>query len=57
MQLDKDSLDAIAKGMRQGLLQAEKDTATLPGGGGTHSAHGKEQGAQAWRLAITTHRM
>ena len=54
MQLDKDSLDAIAKGVIQGLLQAEKDTVTLPG---SHSAHGKEQGERAWRQAVTTHRM
>ena len=54
MQLDK---DAIVKGMIQGLLQTEKDTATLPGGGGTHAAHGKEQGERAWRQVVATHRM
>ena len=54
MQLDKDSLDAIAKVVIQGLLQAEKNTVTLPGG---HSAHGKEQGEQAWRQAVATHGM
>ena len=55
MQLDKDSLDAITKGVIQGLLQAEKDTATSPGGSGTHSAHGKEQGEWVWRrLSLRT---
>ena len=39
MQLYKDSLDTIAKDVIQGLVQAEKDIVTLPGGGGTHSAH------------------
>ena len=44
MQLDKNILDAITKGVIQGLLQAEKDTVTSPDGSGTHFAHGKEQG-------------
>ena len=44
MQLNRESLEAITRGVVQGLLQTERDTSTSPGDDRTQSTSSREQG-------------